>query len=208
MTAILTNPDDGERIAWLQQGHAFRVNAQELPEGGRSAHGSRVWTAILVAASALVASTLHVAAASSGRQSVQGGWVGELPCAVTSVRPAPGLTTARATCVSGTTWDGAWTGHTRYVVSGTFHLLSGDFNGSIDETFTGVATADRSFGTLHLLGSITVYGATNTIVIDERIVGGTQNFTGTTGRVVFVGVQYSGVVGHGGYSGYWTRAHA
>ncbi|MEA2617439.1 MAG: hypothetical protein QOE72_3222 [Chloroflexota bacterium] len=148
-----------------------------------------------------------VGAATPARKEIQGGWIGALPCVTTAATPEPGRpTTLRpATCVSGTFWDGVWTGHTHFVATGTQDLVSGDMSMTIDEIFYGVATEDHSRGTLHLLGTITIDGATSTVRVHEVVVGGTGQFAGAVGDVVFEGTQLSAVSGHGGYHGWWSR---
>jgi hypothetical protein len=137
---------------------------------------------------------------------VYGGWVGELPCLITAAAPNPAApTVVPLTCRSGTTWDGAWTGHTHYVITTTADLATGDSSGTIDETFVGVDTATSSPGTLHLTGTVTTHGADNTLVVTEQIVGGTGAFASTTGNAVFEGTQLSGLLGHGGYHASITR---
>ncbi len=138
-------------------------------------------------------------ATSSVPSTVYGGWAGELPCIVTAATPNPAApTVVPLTCESGTTWDGAWTGHTHYVITTTADFTTGDSSGTIDETFVGVDRAKKTPGTLHLIGTVTADGATNTLVIKEHITGGSGAFAELTGNAVFEGTQLSGLVGHGG----------
>jgi hypothetical protein len=170
-----------------------------------------VWAAFLTAVLApWAAPALAVGATTTGHQEIQGGWIGALPCVPTTATPEPGQpTTLRPyTCTSGTFWDGGWTGQTHFVATGTLDLVSGDASMTIDETFSGVATEDRSHGTLHLLGTITLDGATSTARIHEVIVGGTGQLADAVGDVVFEGTQLSAVGGHGGYHGWWSRPSA
>jgi hypothetical protein len=147
-----------------------------------------------------------VGAAGGAVVNVRGGWIGELPCLFTALAPGGSKPTVVSfTCTSGTTWDGTWTGHTHYVVRATLDLVTGSGTGTIDETLVGIVTAGASPGTMHLLGTLNVDGATNTVEVDETIVGGTGAFAGSTGQVVFEGLQLSGVIGSGGYHGTWHR---
>lgn len=131
---------------------------------------------------------------------IYGGWAGELPCLITAATANPSdPTTMPLTCESGTTWDGAWTGHTRYVIATTADFSTGDSSGTIDETFIGVDTATKTPGTLHLVGTVTADGSTNTLVVREHITGGTGAFDQVTGDAIFEGTQLSGLIGHGGY---------
>lgn len=139
-------------------------------------------------------------------EEVVGGWVGELPCAFTSATPSasqPSL--VRFECVSGTTWDGAWVGHTVYRVTGTLDGATGDVHGTVDETFVGLVGVTHRPGTLHLLGRVDVDGADNTIVVRERVVGGSGAFKGSSGTVTFEGLQAGAVLGLGRYHGTWIH---
>ena len=147
-----------------------------------------------------------VAAVEFHAEDVVGGWVGELPCPFTSLTPGSGSTTTAAfECVSGTTWDGVWTGHTMYRVAGTLDVVSGDMHATIDETLIGLVAATQATGTLHLLGAVDVVGATGAAVVRERIVGGTGAFLRSSGTVEFDGTQVALAVGHGGYRGTWIH---
>jgi hypothetical protein len=163
---------------------------------------------VALVAAGLVGSLLapSVEAAESKTEDVVGGWLGELPCPFTSVAPSAGsATTVAFVCVSGTTWDGSWVGHTVYRVAGTLDVASGDIHATIDETLNGLVSATRAAGTLHLVGTVDVDGATGAIVVRERIVGGTGAFEGSSGTVEFDGAQVALVVGHGGYQGTWAH---
>jgi hypothetical protein len=138
-------------------------------------------------------------------EDVVGGWLGELPCLFTSATPSASARAVPFECVSGTAWDGAWVGHTTYRAVGTFDAASGDIHATIDETFVGLVSATRAAGTLHLLGTVDIDGASGTGLVRERLVGGTDAFDGSSGTVVFDGAQVAAVVGHGGYQGTWTH---
>jgi hypothetical protein len=172
-------------------------------------HSSHIVGAACLAAAITpwAAPTSAVDAATTRRHEIQGGWIGILPCIPTAATPEPGRPTTlrRFTCISGTFWDGMWTGQTHFVATGTVDLVSGNMSTTIDETFYGVATEERSRGTLHLLGTVTVDGASSTVRVHEVIVGGTGEFAGAMGDVVFEGAQLSAVSGHGGYHGWWSR---
>jgi hypothetical protein len=144
-----------------------------------------------------------VAAAELNTEDVVGGWVGELPCPFTSAEPsASGATTIAFECASGTTWDGSWVGHTFYRVAGTLDVVGGDIHAIVDETLVGLVSTTRAAGTLHLLGTVDVDGATGAMVVRERIVGGTGAFEGSSGTAVFDGSQ---LALHGGYQGSWMH---
>jgi hypothetical protein len=161
---------------------------------------------VVVAATGLMASLAPPVRAEEPRtEDVVGGWVAELPCLVTSAAPALSTpTTVPLSCASGTTWDGSWTGHTFYRLSGTLDLVTGDFHGDVDEMLVGFVTVTRAAGTLHLVGTLDVDGASNTVVVGERIVGGTGAFGRSSGTVIFEGLAL-GTVGQGGYHGAWMH---
>src|SRR5437763_12914788 len=79
---------------------------------------------VVMAAAGLMASLAPpVRAEESRTEDLVGGWVGELPCLLTSAAPAASTpTTVPFKCASGTTWDGSWTGHSLYRLSGTLDL--------------------------------------------------------------------------------------
>lgn len=163
---------------------------------------------LAVAGAGLITSLLtpSATAADTPTQPVLGGWIGELPCPFISASPtASSPTTVPFECVSGTTWDGDWVGHTVYRVVGTVDLVTGDLHATLDETLTGLVAATHGAGTLHLLGTVHVVGATGACVVRERIVGGTGAFEGSSGAVEFDGQQVAVAVGHGGYHGTWTH---
>ena len=161
---------------------------------------------LLLAVGARLVTIPATHASTPTRTSVMGGWIGELPCVFTSATPTPSRPTLLPiSCTSGTTWDGDWAGHTHYVVAGTLDVVTGNFHGTIDETLIGMVTRSRAVGTLHLIGTVDLDGATNTLVVAESLAGGTGPFAGAGGNVTFEGVQASGVIGHGGYHGMWTQ---
>ena len=154
----------------------------------------------------LALSTSGAARATSGTHSIRGSWIGAIPCLFTHVKPVPGhLTTVEITCNTSTIWLGGWTGVTHAIAKGTFNLVTGDSTGTISETFYGMATADRSVGTLKFSEVYRLDGATSTIHIVATMVAATGDFAGATGRVVFDGVELLGLQGQGGYAGTWTR---
>lgn len=147
-----------------------------------------------------------VAAAELKTEGVVGGWFNGLPCPFTAAEPpASNSSTVAFECMSGSIWDGSWVGHTLYRVAGTLDVVTGDIHATVDETLLGVVSATRAAGTLHLVGTADVDGETGTLIVRERIVGGTGAFEGSSGTVVFDGAQVALVAGHGGYQGSWTH---
>jgi hypothetical protein len=114
-------------------------------------------------------------------------------------------TTGTFDCTSGTLWDGGWTGHTTYSVHGKINFLTGDSSGTLEETFYGVYTGDQSHGTLTFVERYRIDGATNSLHIDLKITGGTEDWAGSRGTATFDGTQVLGLVGHGGYTATWIR---
>jgi hypothetical protein len=147
-----------------------------------------------------------VRAAEVQSEEVVGGWLGELPCPFTAAKPSASAPRfVRFECVSGSTWDGVWVGHTVYKAVGTLDIATGDIHAIVGETLFGVISATRAAGTLKLIGTVDVDGATGTFLAWEQIVGGTGAFEGSSGDVVFEGFQAAAVAGHGGYHGTWTH---
>jgi hypothetical protein len=164
--------------------------------------------AIALAVAALMGTLLASPAPAAELKSAEvvGGWVGELPCPFTAAEPsASDATIVMFECVSGSMWEGTWVGHTLYRAAGTLDVVSGDIHATVDETLVGLVSATRAAGTLHLVGSVEVDGATGSMVVRERIVGGTGAFEGSSGTAVFDGAQVALVAGHGGYQGTWTH---
>jgi hypothetical protein len=150
---------------------------------------------------------LPASADASKRTVVRGGWIGELPCVITSYTPSQETpTTGTFDCTSGTLWDGGWTGQTTYSIHGKTNLLTGDSSGTLEETFYGVYTGDQSHGTLTFVERYRLNGATNSIHIDLKITGGTGDWVGSRGTATFDGnAGVLGLVGHGGYAAIWIR---
>ena len=130
-------------------------------------------------------------------QVVRGGWVNPA-CVFTNYDPVTGA----FQCTSSTTWTGVWTGVTHVEAEGTFDV-TGSGSGTVEETFIGRAS-DGSAGTLRFTEPWVADGPSLTIHIDARIVEGTGDWVGATGRVSFDGTIASGS-GFGGYVGSWTR---
>ena len=167
-------------------------------------HSLTTFVGVAMALSGLLATP--VAATDPKAEEVLGGWFGELPCPFTSVVPSlSSPTIIPFECVSGSTWDGGWAGHTVYRAVGTLDLVSGDIHATVDETLVGVVAATQESGTLQLVGTVDIDGATGTFLARERIVGGTGAFEGSAGTVDFEGFQAAAVVGHGGYHGTWAH---
>lgn len=54
-------------------------------------------------------------------------------------------------------------------------------------------------------GTFTIDGATQTVHVEETVVDGTGQFAGATGEVTFEGLDLLGIIGEGGYHGWWAR---
>jgi hypothetical protein len=133
---------------------------------------------------------------------VGGSWVGLANCVFTSFDPATG----DFVCIGSTSWEGSWTGITHYDLTGNFNPVTGDWHGTITETFTGTSLADKSTGSLNLQGSLTVEGATQAVHVEEDIIDGDgdRSFRCSSGHATFDGLA-DAVGGMGGYHGSWTH---
>jgi hypothetical protein len=161
---------------------------------------------LLIAATTLLLLFPSTASARAHAVQVRGGWIGAIPCLITSYTPSPDApTTGAIYCTSGTLWDGGWTGQTMYTVHGKINFLTGDSSGTLKETFYGIYTADDSQGTLTFVERYKLDGATNGLHIDLKITGGTGDWVGSRGTSTFDGTQFLGLAGHGGYSATWIR---
>ena len=137
---------------------------------------------------------------------VRGGYLSILPTTFTSVATTPHHPAQlKFTLVGGSVWDGSFTGHTLYTASGTFDVISGDVRGTIDERLIGIDTATRKRGILHVVGTFAVDGATDGLIVSERIVGGAGVFAGSSGWLEFDAFILPTSTGYGGYHGVWTH---
>jgi hypothetical protein len=130
---------------------------------------------------------------------VTGTWQNPDPITVTSLNPLTGKFTATGASV----WQGSFRGTTVVTTQGTTNLVTGDTDGTVDETFSGAA--GRNFrGTLHFVEEYTVEGATGAFHLVAHITGGTAAFKGSRGTVTFDGKTDTLTgVGGGTYSGTW-----
>jgi len=104
---------------------------------------TRSATRVALIVIALMSNTVmpRARAAEARTDEVVGGWFGELPCPFTAATPSPSTPTiVPFECVSGSTWDGTWVGHTVYRAEGTFDLATGDLHATVDETLFGVVS--------------------------------------------------------------------
>lgn len=130
---------------------------------------------------------------------VRGTWTGDLECLPTNAEQAETPGTFRVTCVAGTGYAGAFTGHSVITFVGTIDEAGNTF-ASYDETFYGVYLADGSRGSLRFIGELTVDGATLAFHAIARITGGSCDFAGSRGRI-----EYTGSVAGGGFTADWIR---
>lgn len=174
----------------------------------------RLFASILTAAAVLTAGPAPAGAKATRTTPIRGGWFAALPAVVTAV-DAERSADPEHTRITGSTrsvgvshWTGSLTTVNTYVmdVEFAFDAETGTTTGRgrVDEWSTGRA-ADGSVGSLHTIQTFDLY-ADNTLVFDIRIVGGTGDWTGSSGHMTATG--YAGVLGaggHGGYSGRWAR---
>lgn len=133
---------------------------------------------------------------------VRGGWVNDAPCLIvdpngTSVDPdAPSM---EITCTGTTFWNGGFTGRTVITVQARIDAR-GNIEGTADEWFYGVYTADNTTGGLHMTHRFSVDGATGGFVSEATLTGGTCGFAGSKGAGTFIGHST-----FGGYTWSWKR---
>jgi hypothetical protein len=130
--------------------------------------------------------------------------VNGLPCVFTSFDQGTG----KFVCTGSSTWEGSWTGLTRFEVRGVIDQATGDIHGTIAETFTGTYLADRSTGELTFTESLTIEARTGALLIEADIVAGTGDptFRCSRGHATFTGFALpGGAAGLGGWRGAWTH---
>ena len=138
---------------------------------------------------------------------VRGAWFNDVPafyCYPGTIKPGPGTPpgSVQLSCLGGSAYAGAWTGHTQFTQASTVYQ-NGDIRGTYDEWFYGIYTADDTTGGIHWHGTYGVDAATNAFFADATIIGGTCGFAGSTGTVSF-----SGISTNGGYVGSWSHPHS
>ena len=133
---------------------------------------------------------------------VRGGFVNEPPlCDPTTVMPGPGTPPGSftASCSGGSPFNGGWTGHDVYQLTGTLYP-NGDFEGFSDAWLYAVYTGDGTYGGIHFRGAFSIDGTTGGFEEEARIVGGTCAFKGSTGTISFTGHEL-----YGGYVAKWSH---
>lgn len=165
---------------------------------GRARLMAAITAMALVTVGSVLPSTAASAARAANHQAVRGGWASPT-CVFTDYDAVTGA----FHCTSSTAWTGTWTGVTHVEGGGTYNFATGSGSGTIEETFVGRAS-DGTTGTLRFTETWVADGPSLTMHIDARIVEGTGDWVGATGRVSFDGSMSSGT-GFGGYVGSWTR---
>jgi hypothetical protein len=84
-------------------------------------------------------------------------------------------------------------------ITGTTDVATGDSKARLTEEFIGIDSATGKAGTLRLRGTVVQDGSTLTMVVKERVIGGTGAFTGMRGHIRYEGVDTSLVGGAGRY---------
>ena len=131
----------------------------------------------------------------------QGGWLAHAPCVFTSLSPTAPPTAQPFTCVGSSTWDGALTGISYYKVTGTSNLNTGDVQGTIDETLTGLFAETKQTGTIHVAEMFGQDGTSGAEFVHARVIDATGFFQGARGQIEFFGLSTPTGNGHGGYVG-------
>lgn len=152
---------------------------------------------------ALLASTVCSMVTARGAQAapptaVDGSWQSLVNCVFTSYD----LLTKQMSCVGSTLWTGGLQGTTKYTVTGTYDLVTGDSAGTLHETFWGRDQAGHR-GALVLDETFRLDGATSTLHIDATVVGGSGDFTGSRGLLTFHGTD-NVATGSGSFTGQLT----
>lgn len=158
---------------------------------------------IPVTASFVLAALAFVPAEASTTVTVRGGYINDAvgPCNPVTAKTGPGTPPSYATvsCLGGSLYNGALSGHTVINLKATFYT-NGNATGTFDEWFYGTYTADRTVGGIHWKGSFSINGATGAFQASAAIVGGTCDFAGSSGSMSYTGHEVNG-----GYVGTWTR---
>lgn len=153
------------------------------------------------AASAGVAGGAHAASKKSVTKpiTVVGAYVTDVTCLPLSGTPTNEIGTFEVTCEIGAIYTGAFRGHTKGTLKGTFDA-AGNASGVFDETFYGQYVPDGSWGTWRDTGTFTLDGATQVLQGQGTISEGTCGFYGSSGIFTFGGTST-----YGSYSAQWTR---
>src|SRR2546421_10644689 len=170
------------------------------PSEGRSK--IRIGLTILL----LMISTTSIASARPKTKpvTVRGGFVNDIGAAycnpqTTKFGPGTPPRSVTSSCNGGSLYNGGWTGHTIINLTATV-FVNGDIRGTFDEWFYGFYTADDSYGGIHWRGRFSIDGATGGFKAASRILGGTCDFAGSSGYVV-----YNGDEVNGGYVATWAH---
>lgn len=159
------------------------------------------------AAYARLSSPNAATSASSNTTRVGGAFVDDVSC-IPHPPLAPELpgTIIPLACTQHGNEVGSLTGSTIYEVSGTLDTSNGDLQGGGLETFTGTYLGDDppTSGTLIYDAPFFIEGKTQWAHSDATIIGGTGDFAGSSGCMVFDG----NGGGYGGYAGVWHRDKA
>jgi hypothetical protein len=150
---------------------------------------------------ALAALLLFPATGAAKPRHVHGSWQNPEPLSISSLDPVTGAYKLSG----GSQWQGTFSGATTFTSDGHTNLLTGETEGTIDETFTGSTPRGRA-GTLHLTETVSVAPMTGDTTIVAHIDGGTGVFKRSRGKVTFTGHtdQFTGT-GSGAYTGVWRR---
>lgn len=141
-------------------------------------------------------------AASHSATNVSGTWQSVVNVLFTNYQPsASDPTTGTYQGVGSTLWQGTWTGVTHYMAHGTANLITGAGSGALQETFTGRSSGGGT-GTLTFNETYTL-SSTGAIVIQAKIIGATDDFSGAHGDVTFTGTD-NPAEGGGSFQGRWS----
>jgi hypothetical protein len=131
---------------------------------------------------------------------VVGGYVNDIAC-IPNAAPTVVGEEIFLSCLGGSIWDGAWTGHTQFELH-TSYDLEGNAVGHYRETLHGVYLPDGSAGSITFEGTIWIDGPSTQFYATSKIVGGTCAFAGSSGTATASGQEVNG-----SYRAEWYRPY-
>jgi hypothetical protein len=160
---------------------------------------------ISIATGACLLALAQAAPAAATTTEVGGDWASAVPCVPFEGSPSlENPTQIPYTCEGSATVRGSLVGVTVYTTYGTIDLASGDSWGTMKERFTGVSADGSLRGTMDFKEKFTIDGATLFFDDTAKIVGGSGDFAGSRGAVIFNGTVAAGV-GGGSWGGTWVH---
>ena len=168
---------------------------------------TRRLAAVVTAALALAAiapATSSAAKSKSARAGEQltGNWMSEVPCGPTGTDFYDPIS-QDFNCTGVSLWTGTWSGPAIYRAWGKLDPITGKASGYVEERWIGT-TPDGHTGQLHFIETVEITGTAAPSTITAKILDGSGDFEGATGKAVFKGTSILSS-GAGSYTGYWTH---